>query len=262
MTTRSIVLWFAFALTLLAAWLAVIHLRQKHRRIVGIGIKVQGLSTLFSRIREVFGLVLGLSPIMAFWPMAYRLRMGWEATLGYKAIVGTSAAIGLLFLISYWALGYGFWWEAAKDWLKKGEIDSSFKRVLDSRTLRVLLLAFSWKELWPVIFARQKNHAEGAKLIKGMRYDLARFVYEVYASIAVIGSVSWRLAQGYPGPLTIVTFSVLGFAVFFCTEIILYRLGGWIEGFFGEEWSVPLVALLLGLSASFLTTLVALGVFR
>ncbi|MCK4393426.1 hypothetical protein KAX17_11025 [Candidatus Bipolaricaulota bacterium] len=261
MTAKGIMLWFAFALTLLAAWLTVIQLRRKHWRIVGIGIEVQGLSTLFSRIRGVFVLVLGSSPIIAFWPTAYRLRMGWEATLGYKAIVGASAATGLLFLILYWVLGRGFGWEVTKELVKKGEIDS-FERVVSSRTLRVLLLAFSWKEIWPVIFARRKNHAEGAKLIKDVRYDLLRLVYEVYASIAVIGFVSWRLVQGYPGPLTIVTFSLLGFTVFFCAEIILYRLGSQIERFFGEEWSVPLVALLLGLSASFLTTLVALEVFE
>jgi len=226
MTTRSIMLWFAFALTLLAAWLTVIQLRQKHWRIAGIGIEVQGLSDFFSRIRGVFALVLGSSPIIiAFWPRAYRLRMGWEATLGYRAIVGTSAAIGLLFLIGYWVLGRGIGWEFAKELLKKGEIDSNSKRIFDSRIFRVLVLACSWKEIRRVIFARQKNHAKEAKLIKAMRYDLARLVGEVCASAAVIGCVSWRLAQGYPGPLTIVTFSLLGLAAFSCTEIILYRLG-------------------------------------
>jgi len=76
-----------------------------------------------------------------------------------------------------------------------------------------------------------------------------------------IGVICWRTVQGYPGPLAVVTGVLITLTMLSAAKKALRVPSSIIDRLFMETSGIPLVALLLGIIASLLSTLVALGIF-
>jgi len=229
MCARSVVLWISFAVASLAAGLAILRLLRPRIQVLvqrafrGVAQGV-GCMVVIPLILILFG-----SPLAAFLPVALHLHIGWEDTLLYKVIMGFGSSIWLTFVVRALTV-------------RSKKLLGGFALVLEEPRPTISdVQARSFRMLWRV-------------------HPIAHALM-VCIVLLPIGVVSWRTVQGYSGPLTVMTGVSITFVMLNIAYKALEVLSRIIDRLFGKTSGVPLVALLLGIIASLLSTLVAVGIF-